>query len=398
MNCLNLRAINKNSYEWWVVSLLALPVYFFILIDNHPYVQFVCYLGYFLALFATILSKKTLRIPKSFMIGWLFFLFLLFVPSYINYYSGRLESELINLPVIAVKLFLLTSILFVIIDWVTTLKPSQSFDFYRKLFIVIAPLSVVLILAILVPRLLYPDDINYPTPYGMHHNYLGEILILFILLATQLKEVFLKYLALFFGLLAVFYLSSRGTLLGVLVGLFFILIWPSIKKYPKQSLIVTCLLIASLPFTYSLIYELVDTLFLISSNTRGFEGGITGRWDQYLRAISLIKDHWLLGVGFDASIPFNFMGNGDYQIHNLFLRILAENGIGLFILVLAFISAAAINIERLNLNFERGCFYALIALMMFQPRHINLNLMCVFFYIIIIRSLYSKPYKVPKNG
>ena len=184
----------KIAMNEWVVSLLALPVYFFILIDNHPYAQFVCYLGYLLALTVTFMAKKTFKIPISFILGWFLFLILLMVPSYINQSSGRLESEMINLTIITVKMFLLTSILCVMVDWAASVKPNQSFDFYPKLFIVIAPISIILILAILTPHILYPDKNGYPTPYGMQHNYLGETLILFTLLATQMRATFFKVL------------------------------------------------------------------------------------------------------------------------------------------------------------------------------------------------------------
>ena len=398
MNFLNLRAINKDSYEWWVVSLLALPVYFFILIDNHPYAQFVCYLGYLLALTVTFMAKKTFKIPISFILGWFLFLILLMVPSYINQSSGRLESEMINLTIITVKMFLLTSILCVMVDWAASVKPNQSFDFYPKLFIVIAPMSIILILAILTPHILYPDKNVYPIPYGMQHNYLGETLILFTLLATQMRASFLKYLSILFALIAIFYLSSRSTLLGSLVGVVLITVGPLLKKHLKPSLIFVGLFILSLPLTYPLLYEIADFLFLLSSKSRGFEAGITGRWFDYLRGIDLLREHWLLGVGYDASIPFNSRGNENVQIHNFLLRILTENGIGLFLFILGLMMAAAIRIERLNLNFERGCFYALIAAMMFQPRHINLNLMSVFFYIVLIRALYAQPSKGSKRG
>jgi len=158
------------------------------------------------------------------------------------------------------------------------------------------------------------------------------------------------------------------------------------------------LFLISLPLTYPLLYELADFLFLLTSKHRGFEGGISGRWDEYLRAIDLLREHWLIGVGFDASVPFNLRGNENYEIHNFLLRILTENGIGLFLFIIGIMLAAAIRIEWLDLNFERGCFYGLIALMMFQPRHINLNLMSVFFYIILIRALYAQPKKGSKRA
>ena len=398
MSSLNLRTINKDSYRWWVVSLLALPVYFFILIDNHPYAQFVCYLGYLLALTVTFMAKKTFKIPISFILGWFLFLILLMVPSYINQSSGRLESEMINLTIITVKMFLLTSILCVMVDWAASVKPNQSFDFYPKLFIVIAPISIILILAILTPHILYPDKNGYPTPYGMQHNYLGETLILFTLLATQMRATFLKYLVILLALIAIFYLSSRSALLGSLVGLILIIVGPLLKKHLRPSLMIVGLFILSLPLTYPLLHEIADSLFLLSSKNRGFDGGISGRWDDYLRGIDLLREHWLLGVGYDASIPFNSRGNENVQIHNFLLRILTENGIGLFLFILGLMMAAAIRIERLNLNFERGCFYALIAAMMFQPRHINLNLMSVFFYIVLIRALYAQPSKGSKRG
>ena len=398
MSFLNLRAINKDSYRWWVVSLLALPVYFFILIDNHPYAQFACYLGYLLALTVSFMAKKTFKIPISFILGWFLFLILLIVPSYINQSSGRLESEMINLPIITVKMFLLTSILCVMVDWAASVKPNQTFDFYPKLFIVIAPMCIILILAILTPHILYPDKNYYKAPYGMHRNYLGETLILFTLLATQMRTAFVRYVSILFGLIAIFYISSRSALLGSLVGLVLIIFVPSFKKHLKSGLIIVGLFILSLPFTYPLFYEIADFLFLLSAKNRGFEGGISGRWDEYLRAIELIRDHWLLGVGFDASIPFNFRGNEGFQIHNFLLRILTENGIGLFLFILGLMMVAAIRIERLDLNFERGCFYGLIAAMMFQPRHINLSLMSVFFYIILIRALYAQPSKGSKRG
>lgn len=398
MNFLNLRAINKDSYGWWVVSLLVLPVYFFILIENHPYVQFVCYLGYLLALIITFMANKTFKIPKSFILGWFFFLMLLMVPSYINQSSGRLESEMINLPIIGVKMFLLTTILCVMVNWASSLKPREPFDFYPKLFIVIAPLGIILILAILTPHILYPDKNFFPTPYGMQHNYLGETLVLFTLLATQVRATFFKFLAILFALIAIFYLSSRSALLGSLVGLFLIVVVPLLTKHPKPSLIIVGLFLISLPLTYPLLYELADSLFLLSSKSRGFEGGISDRWDSYLRAIDLLREHWLLGVGFDASVPFNSRAVEGTQIHNFLLRILVENGIGLLLFILAIMLAAAIRIERLDLYFERGCFYGLIALMMFQPRHINLNLMSVFFYIILIRALYAQPSKGSKRA
>ena len=147
-----------------------------------------------------------------------------------------------------------------------------------------------------------------------------------------------------------------------------------------------------------MLYEIADFLFLLSSKSRGFDAGISGRWDEYLRAIELLREHWLLGVGYDASIPYNSRGNENFQIHNFLLRILTENGISLFLFILGLLMVAAIRIERLNLNFERGCFYGLIAVMMFQPRHINLNLMSIFFYIVLIRSLYAQPSKALKRG
>lgn len=94
----------------------------------------------------------------------------------------------------------------------------------------------------------------------------------------------------------------------------------------KKMLVVIPALIAATALVilkWDMVYEALASFFLWDDKNRGLEAGGSGRTVVWGWVIDLIKDHWLLGVGYRAHGEFIAASSA----HNGYLALLAEIGV-----------------------------------------------------------------------
>jgi len=183
-------------------------------------------------------------------------------------------------------------------------------------------------------------------PNSFHPNFLGFVLAAYFcamvwkLLTGGWVEKILAGLVSFLCLAIIFYASSRGAIVAILVGCLTVgamAIVHAVKSRRKRFLRMGFLAIALLPLIAFSIQRLewtqdaadfVDQVLSLSSPGRGIDSGFTGRADKWRTMTSVFYDGtWLLGRGIRSS--------SDMQpaIDNGYLVVLYELGVFPLILI-----------------------------------------------------------------
>jgi len=125
--------------------------------------------------------------------------------------------------------------------------------------------------------------------------------------------------------------------------------------------------------------------------------GIAGRGQVWELAMNLIIEHPFQGIGFwvnpmGYSIPENFalgttLDHPALVIHNAFIRIAAENGLLLLMMVLIIIFLTCFRLIRLKKFKDLALIVSILFFLFFGTRHLTLNLMNILLYYTLIRSL-----------
>ena len=163
------------------------------------------------------------------------------------------------------------------------------------------------------------EDFNIIAAYFMIIIFL---IISKIIHAEDKRLLFFYLLALIPVLLGLFFTQTRGVWLSVIISLLFYIL-----KRPKAlvpAIIIFCFI---LMFFYSIVLD----RFL---SVKNFNTDISslGRIQAWVASILIIKDHWLLGAGFDGFEELK-LTVFDYYIvevphsHNTYLRLILELGV-----------------------------------------------------------------------
>jgi O-antigen ligase len=362
--------INIPLQESSLIALcLVIPAYSDLLISKNVFFQAAAYLSYTFIFFNSFSYYKKYLTQNIFIYASLFFS-LIFFASLVNYYSGTVESELINFPGILIRYIYLTTILIVIYDYFLKNKMQSLDDLFKKILIFLSPLIIIISLKILEsaflghPILARPSKIFENGPQA-----LSEIYIAFLLLSFCLKPKYFLFVFIFsFCFICLLYTRS-AFVTSIIILIFYLFFKVRIKKTLKYFL--------TLSILFFLIYSIYNFPWL-SRQLANF----SGRLDVYLSALESIKNNPFFGIGFGVR-PDHFANIYEldrWTIHNQFLRIAAENGIPILIILLSIIFYTLYQALKLKTYHTIIIVLSVLAMNFFSTRHISINLLSILMY------------------
>ena len=381
----------RNTEASWIALILAIPSYLIVLIGTSAVLQGCFYLLYLVGLGFVWQRQQQLHLSPKFVLTTLIFFSAWIIPNLYVARSGRLESEMLSLPV----LFYHVTILFLVVLWfrswtMSTSRPRQLVhDLARPLVILLSPLVVLILIESLRLKLQFPDQ--RPDPFNYRHLN-GEVILMFVLAAVAMPGRWIKIGAVILAVGCLTLIENRGGLLSVAIVVSCLLALSIMRRLTWKYILLAALGIATLLFIFQEpLYELVDFFFLLEHGSRGLGTGFTHRLPVWVEAWHEIQRVPWTGVGFWVS-PFPFIPFGEHvnpgrAVHNAFLRLWVENGTVLFAVTLSILLLTAVQIERKALSWQRMAFYSILAYYFFIPRHLTLNPLSMLLYLVILQAL-----------
>ena len=381
----------RNTEASWIALILAIPSYLIVLIGTSAVLQGCFYLLYLVGLGFVWQRQQQLHLSPKFVLTTLIFFSAWIIPNLYVVRSGRLESELLSLPV----LFYHVTILFLVVLWfrswtMSTSRPRQLVqDLARPLVILLSPLVVLILIETLRLKLQFPDQ--RPDPFNYRHLN-GEVILMFVLAAVAMPGRWIKIGAVILAVGCLTLIENRGGLLSVAIVVSCLLALSIKRRLTWKYILLAALGIATLLFIFQEpLYEFVDFFFLLEHQSRGLGTGLTYRLPVWVEAWHEIQRVPWTGVGFWVS-PFPFIPFGEHvnpgrAVHNAFLRLWVENGTVLFAVTLSILLLTAVQIERKALSWQRMVFYSILAYYFFIPRHLTLNPLSMLLYLVILQAL-----------
>jgi O-antigen ligase len=387
----------KNNESSWIAITLAIPTYLIVLIGTTPILQGCFYLMYLIGLYFIWSRRQERQFTTSFILTSIIFLLLWVVPNIVTKTSGRLESDMLSMPILIYHVIILSAVLAWARSWIIRQKqPHQAWEACcQTLWVCLSPLVILILIESL--RLKFEFPAQRPEPFSYRHL-IGEVVLMFILMAIALPSRWLKVTSLIISILILHLIENRGGLLsmGVVIGLLL-----TVKLFQqlgwKKCLVLAILVIGSAYIFFVQIYNLIDYFFLLEHQSRGLGSGFTHRLPVWIDTWHEIQRVPWTGVGFWVSpYPYWQFNQIEHAVHNIFLRILVENGAPLFIFIVALLGLTAIQIERKKLPLHRMAFWGILIYYFFIPRHLTLNPLSFLLYWTIIQAL-SLPLKNKKT-
>jgi O-antigen ligase len=234
-----------------------------------------------------------------------------------------------------------------------------------------------------------------------HPNILGGVLVISLILSAyllarkkiinsniQIWGLILLFFSYFFALIAMFFSFSRAAWLAYAVGmaiLAFVIFkredhWVAKRFLALVFFSLALLMIAALPYR-----ELALTRFRAEGRLEQIS--ISERESYTLEAGALIKSHPWFGVG-NANYVRQLEANSQiknfayYQpVHNVFLLVLAENGVFAFLALVLFLVSLTLSPRRQNFAFS--IIAAIIIIMMLDHWLFSLPFGILFFFLIL---------------
>ena len=391
------------------VTLLALalviPTYITFFIGKEPLIQGLAFSIYALPLLVMLFRSRTLHTSGRLIFFWALFLAAWVIPSLINAAGSHLESELVRLPVLFFHVTILTLLVVTLYHY---LKPDPEKNFHQlvvTMFWALLPISLLIAL-----KTLYLEGYNptlRPSPFGIHPNVAAEVMLVFLLCATQVRQATVKWLAYAVTIATCYLLQSRGGLIASYLALFILYGYPLVTQknlQKKSTLAIGGLLVMGLLFFYQDLYDLILKASMLDMRTQD----IAGRGQVWLLGLESIMARPWTGLGFwvnpmGYSIPAHLpgsemLGHPALEIHNAFIRIATENGLVLLAMTLGLMGFAAHRLHRDKNYPELATLMSVTFFLCFATRHLTLNLMNVLLYMVILKAtLPSNPKKRSKR-
>ena len=391
------------------VTLLALalviPTYITFFIGKEPLIQGLAFSIYALPLLVMLFRSRTLHTSGRLIFFWALFLAAWVIPSLINAAGSHLESELVRLPVLFFHVTILTLLVVTLYHY---LKPDPEKNFHQlvvTMFWALLPISLLIAL-----KTLYLEGYNptlRPNPFGIHPNVAAEVMLVFLLCATQVRQATVKWLAYAVTIATCYLLQSRGGLIASYLALFILYGYPLVTQknlQKKSTLAIGGLLVMGLLFFYQDLYDLILKASMLDMRTQD----ISGRGQVWLLGLESIMARPWTGLGFwvnpmGLSYPAHFpawltLGHPAFEIHNAFIRIATENGLVLLAMTLGLMGFAAHRLHRDKNYPELATLMSVTFFLCFATRHLTLNLMNVLLYMVILKAtLPSNPKKRSKR-
>ena len=160
-----------------------------------------------------------------------------------------------------------------------------------------------------------------------------------------------------------------GSATGIIVSVAAIVLWLlAIKRKPNKFLLLGIL--ASFYLLFLIFGEQFfdNTVWIEFTGSMGKDSTLTSRTDIWRLAISLFKNHWLIGNG----RGYEFKGTIINEAHNFFLEILVEGGIIAFLVFVCFILNAVKHLKMSDIK-HRMVFVAFFAVLLNGLTESNLN-------------------------
>lgn len=367
---------------------LAIPCYLIVLIGTSPVLQGCFYLMYLIGLYFIWSRRQDHQFSTSFILTAIIFLLLWVAPNLVTKTSGRLESDMLSLPILIYHVTILSVILLWARSW--TVRQNQPHRTWQAccqtLWALLTPLVILILIESLRLTFEYPD--RRPDPFNYRHLN-GEVVLMFALAAMALPSPWLKAISLIISILTLHLIENRGGLLsvGVVIGLLFAV--KLLQQHGwKRSLLFTITLVGLTFFFREQLFNLVDYFFLLEHRSRGLGTGFTQRLPVWIDTWQEIQRVPWTGVGFWVSpYPYGEYGNPGRAVHNIFLRLWVENGTPLFVFTIALLMVTAIQIERKHLPWQRMAFWSILIYYFFIPRHLTLNPLSILLYWTIMQAL-----------
>lgn len=391
---------------------LTFPVYILTFVGMKPITQGFAYLPYALIFLYFWYRSSNLFFSKKFIFFWVIFLAAWIIPSVINAYSGRLESDLVRLPVLFVHVAYMTMLL-LSYGMYLSLNDNQSL---KKLLLnisfMLSPLLIILFIKTLLLEYDHPELRH--SPFGASPHFVGEILLVFVFGVLFTKTYWVKAFIFFITLLFLILLENRTGMIAFLILLGGLSLRWLFSNYnervdrKKFAIVLIGIILFLIPF-YQMIYNFVDQhIFYITSQSRGLGSGFTWRSIPWERAYESILTRPFLGVGFWVK-PYGyelthylhwfstqgpFYNNPNYEIHSAWIRIFAENGLVLFSIIMSLLLIVIIKcIVRRDLIILL-IILSIMFYLSFVTRHLTLNLMNATLYMLILRTLFQDRFRL----
>jgi len=389
MKATNLITI-PNTEQSWLALVLAIPCYLIVLIGTSPVLQGCFYLMYLVGLYFIWSRRQQHQFSASFILTAIIFLLLWVAPNLVTKTSGRLESDMLSLPILIYHVTILSVVLLWARSW--TVRQNQPHRTWQAccqtLWVCLVPLVILILIESLRLVFEYPNRASPPNPFNYRHLN-GEVVLMFVLAAMALPSRWLKAISLIISILTLHLIENRGGLLsvGVVIGLLFAV--KLLQQHGwKRSLLFAITLVGLTFFFREQLFNLVDYFFLLEHRSRGLGTGFTQRLPVWIDTWQEIQRVPWTGVGFWVSpYPYGEYGNPGVAVHNIFLRLWVENGTPLFVFTIALLMVTAIQIERKNLPWQRMAFWSILIYYFFIPRHLTLNPLSILLYWTIMQAL-----------
>ena len=395
MRELNLVTIPNNEAGWMAIA-LAIPSFFIVLIGTAPLMQGLFYLVYTVGFWYLWQHRGVDRYSSQFMFFGILFLVTWIAPNIITKTSGRLESEMLSLPVLIYHGFMLPLMLLWFRSW--TLRSQQPGadlqSFCKTLLVLLTPLVALILIESLRLKIQLPD--HRPDPFNYRHL-TGEGLLMFLLVGLAVPGRFIKGMVVVTTIVSLILIENRGGLLSTAIILGLFTSNKMIQCMGYKRVLIALLASGVIVFVcWPIVYRLLDYFFLLEDSARGLGTGLTQRMPIWIDTWQEIQRVPWTGVGFWVSpYPYGEVA-ADTQVHNAFLRLWVENGSALFIFITGVLLTAAIQIERKGLHWHRMALISILAYYFFIPRHLTLNPLSILLYLTIMQAL-CLPMKKQRN-
>jgi O-antigen ligase len=264
------------------------------------------------------------------------------------------------------------------------------------MFLVILPMTILIFLKSLY--LVLTDD-KRPEPFGIHPNVATEISLITLILAIYLNNSFLK-IGTFILVIATCYLcASRGAFIASIIVIFTAYFLPLFIS--RITLRYSLILIIISMVTYVLIgedlYNYITKFLLLDSRV----GNIAGRLPVWELAYQSILKNPVTGMGFWVH-PMGYemisIHMPHLEIHNAFLRIASENGLGLLIMILVFLIIAFYKLIKVRNFSELAILTGALFFLFFATRHLTLNLLNIILYFVILKAMIMPTNKLTNDN
>ena len=378
----------SSTPESLIALLVTLPAYMLIVLGTDMITQGAAYALYALIPVVLYKNNQPITLSKRFLMVWGIFLSAWLIPNLYLMSTHSLESYLIDKKVLAFHALALSVVVVSFVSWQKTQNQRARDEFFRTMFLLTAPLIVLMGFKILTTFVMNPEARVLVFGYA-HLN--AEILLIGLFLSAFAGSVKFKAVWALFIMTCLIAIQTRSGLIAALIYLGAVYGQRSWFKVTLQKILIATLVAALVVIFWQQIFIALDAVFYFAHPGRNLESGFTSRtliWEIALQEIG--KNPWT-GIGFFVRPdPWWQPDNPNLHVHNAFLRVWVENGTVLFTLMVGIISMAVYRVLAHKLLWEAAVLFSILFYYFFYPRHLTLNPMSILLYLILIRALVVK--------